>query len=74
MDGDNMGSLIHGVTLGATYKNLFHPLISENIKDNVNEFANFLNEKRLLTISTHTSISEALSDFAIYGVARIIDR
>ncbi len=82
MDGDKMGALVNGETIGSTWESIMHPdivkrLSSQNYdkkyKDNWdNIYKN--HPKRLLTPSIHLSISESLGDFAIYGVSRIIKK
>lgn len=82
MDGDKMGALVNGETIGSTWQTIMHPDIVKRLsiqnydkkyKDNWdNIFKN--HPKRLLTPSIHLSISESLGDFAIYGVSRIIKK
>lgn len=79
MDGDNMGKLINGDTIGATWGTVIHPEIrnrmsrqtfDEKYRTNWNQL---YDKKRLVTPALHASISEALGDFALYGVPQIID-
>ena len=81
MDGDRMGRLVNGQTLASTWSSILHPVIykklthrnfTEKYRKNWGKlFENF--PQRLLTPSIHAAISESLGDFAIYGVASIID-
>jgi len=80
MDGDNMGKLINGDTIGATWGTVIHPEIrnrmsrqtfNEKYRKNWNQL---YDKKRLVTPALHASISEALGDFALYGVPQIIDK
>jgi len=82
MDGDYMGKLVNGETLASTWQSVMHPEIVQRIQKP--EFdAAYHNmwqtifkqySKRLLTPSIHAAISEALGDFAMYGVAAIIEK
>jgi len=82
MDGDRMGRLVNGTTLASTWESILHPVIyekltSENFAKRYREnWANLFKNypQRLLTPSIHAAISESLGDFAIYGVASIVDR
>ena len=84
MDGDKMGDLINGETIASTWKSVMH---SEMVKRFENKefypqirrvwqeiFNNEKLNKMLLTPSTHSAISEALGDFAIYGVYSIVGK
>ncbi len=83
MDGDNMGKLINGETIAATWKKIMHPDIAERLEESdfdpsyrdmwsrIYESAGL--NKRLVTPAIHAAISEALGDFSIYGVAPIIE-
>jgi CRISPR-associated protein Cmr2 len=82
MDGDKMGDLINGKTIGASWNSIIHPKIKEKLKG-TNKFNGeiikgwkelFDKKIRNLIPSVHTSISESLGDFAIYGVAPIIEK
>jgi CRISPR-associated protein Cmr2 len=82
MDGDKMGDLVNGKTIGSTWKSVMHPdivhrLENENFDEKYRKnwakiFENY--KKRLLTPSIHAAISEALGDFAIYGVSSIVKK
>lgn len=84
MDGDNMGKLVNGETIAASWDKIMHPDIAARlIKDGFDPlyrdvwrkiYGNADLNKRLITPAIHAAISEALGDFSIYGVAPIIDR
>lgn len=82
MDGDKMGDLINGKTVGATWASIMHPKLKDKINGNNNfpkeitdGWKKLFNEKvRNMIPSLHASISESLGDFAIYGVAPIIEK
>lgn len=80
MDGDNMGKLVNGETLASTWESVMHPNIVKRLEkpefekkyhDNWRQIFQKHN-KRLLTPAIHTSISESLGDFSLYGVAGIV--
>jgi len=78
MDGDKMGDLINGKTIAAKWENILHPVILEKIKNPAfpkayrDFWTSLLADQRLITPAIHAAISEALGDFAVYGVASII--
>jgi CRISPR-associated protein Cmr2 len=82
MDGDNMGKLVNGETIAATWKDIMHPDIAKRLtmKDFDPLYKNVWNKiyespalnKRLVTPAIHAAISESLGDFSIYGVAPIV--
>lgn len=80
MDGDHMGKLINGDTMGATWGSAMHPEIRKRLQHPDFErgyrdaWAPLFNEncKRLVTPAIHAAISESLGDFSIYGVSQII--
>lgn len=80
MDGDNMGKLIMGETIAATWGSVLHPEIKKKMQNKDfeeryrNNWENLYEEKRLITPAIHSAISEALGDFALYGVPRIIEQ
>lgn len=82
MDGDHMGKLVNGDTLASTWETVMHPAIVHRLKQPEFEaaYGNVWRKifgdypKRLLTPSIHAAISEALGDFAMYGVATIIKK
>ncbi len=82
MDGDKMGDLINGKTIGASWKSIMHPEMRRKLEKN-NKFDDVVNtgwkklmEKNIRSIipAVHASISESLGDFAIYGVAKIVKK
>lgn len=85
MDGDRMGDLINGETLGSSWKTILHPNILEKInkeeyfkdlpiiKENWKNILEIYN-RRMVTPSIHLSISESLGDFSNYGVTGIINK
>jgi len=78
MDGDKMGDLVNGKTIAAKWENVLHPEIRKRINntDFPKVYRDFwtshMNAQRLVSPAIHAAISEALGDFAIYGVAKII--
>ncbi len=84
MDGDNMGKLINGETIAATWESVIHPKLLEKINKNntkwdkkyLDGWRSILNNKlkRNITPAIHASISESLGDFALYGVSNIIKK
>lgn len=82
MDGDKMGDLVSGTNIGSTWESIMHPEMTKRLKEkNFDEkyqknWAKIYKDypKRLLTPSIHASISESLGDFAVYGVAGIINK
>ena len=82
MDGDRIGRLVNGTTIGSTWESVLHPDFLSRVKketfeakfrDNWNKiFTQY--PQRLLTPAIHAAISESLGDFAIYGVAPIIKK
>lgn len=83
MDGDKMGKLVNGETLGSTWGSVMHPDIVERLKKQ--EFESKYRDnwqglfdpsqpvsKRLVTPAIHAAISESLGDFSLYGVSSII--
>lgn len=79
MDGDNMGKLISGNTIQATWGTVIHPVIKDRMEKYSFEeryrenWKNLYDKKRLITPALHAAISEALGDFALYGVPSIIN-
>jgi len=82
MDGDLMGKLINGETIGSTWKSVLHPEMLRRL-----ETANFEEKyrtgwkkvfdkypKRQVTPAIHAAISEALGDFSIYGAGQIVKK
>lgn len=80
MDGDHMGRLLAGETLGATWDSVIHPLLVERLTkpDFDSAYRAFwesrLNERRLVSPGVHAAISEALADFSLRAVPSIIEK
>jgi len=80
MDGDNMGRLVSGETLASTWESVLHPdLVTRFNMTGFNEvFAGFwkseLGKTRFLAPSVHAALSEALADFSIETVPRIVQQ
>lgn len=77
MDGDRMGDLINGITLGSTWQSVMHPDIVERLGGNFDSlykdnWKKLFGRKRILTPAVHAAISEALGDFSMYGVPDIV--
>lgn len=78
MDGDKMGKLINGETLGSIWKSVLHPELEKRLQGNFEaKFKNFwaerLQKPRLVSPAIHAAISEALGDFSLLTVPQIID-
>ncbi len=80
MDGDKMGELVNGKTLGSTWGSVMHPDIVERLKKPEFEkkyrenWKDIFEINRLVTPAIHAAISESLGDFSLYGVDRIIKK
>ncbi|WP_373500897.1 type III-B CRISPR-associated protein Cas10/Cmr2 [Desulfococcus sp.] len=82
MDGDNMGRLINGETIGSTWASAMHPEMKKRLEiatfdaDYRNAWEPFIqqNRKRLVTPAIHAAISESLGDFSVYGAAGIVEK
>lgn len=80
MDGDRLGRLVSGESLGSLWESVLHPdlpkkLTGSEIPQNYRDFwGKFLNAPRLLAPQVHAAISEALADFSLYTVPAIITR
>lgn len=81
MDGDRMGKLVNGETIASTWESIMHPEIFDKLQNGKIESPYSENwqkifqesPKRNLTPAIHSAISESLGDFAIYGVANIVN-
>jgi len=78
MDGDRMGKLVNGDTLGATWASVLHPLLAGKFKGDFEQrFKKFwqhrLRQRRLISPAVHAAISEALGDFALHTVPFLIE-
>jgi CRISPR-associated protein Cmr2 len=80
MDGDNMGKLISGNSIEATWGAVIHPEIRKRMEDPQFEmryrihWSKLYDQQRLVTPAIHGAISEALGDFSLYGVPSIIKK
>ena len=82
MDGDRMGKLVNGETIGSSWHSVMHPQIVDRLnmphfKKEYREAWSAISEKcpkRLVTPAIHAAISEALGDFSIHGVSEIVER
>lgn len=82
MDGDKMGKLVNGSTLASTWESVLHPDIFQRLQSESFDALYKKNwdkifkqyPRRLLTPAIHAAISESLGDFAIYGVASIVNQ
>ncbi|MBV5329729.1 MAG: type III-B CRISPR-associated protein Cas10/Cmr2 [Chlorobium sp.] len=79
MDGDKMGKLINGETLGATWQNVLHPELVRRLAGKFDgKFKKFWNEwmtrQRIISPAVHAAISEALGDFSLLTVPYIIEK
>ncbi len=79
MDGDRMGKLVNGDTLGSTWGSVLHPVLAEKLNGNFEpRFKNFwikrMKQPRLISPAVHAAISEALGDFALHTVPFLIEQ
>ena len=80
MDGDKMGSLVAGETLHSKWESVIHEKLVEKMKEqmhgeNYNLFwEKHLRDRRILAPSVHTAISEALGDFSLHAVPKIVEK
>jgi len=79
MDGDRMGKLVNGETLGSEWHTVLHPDLAKKLAaDFDKKFKDFwrerLSKKRLISPAVHAAISEALGDFSLYTVPEIIEK
>ncbi len=82
MDGDKMGDLINGKTIGAKWETVLAPSVAKRLKGEngfsdsvfINNWSNIFSEQRSVTPAIHAAISEALGDFSIYQVAPIVKK
>lgn len=77
MDGDKMGKLINGETLGSKWKTVLHPKLVERLNGNFDKtyhdfWNDWLEKQRIVSPAVHAAISEALGDFSISTVPAII--
>ncbi|HOV65186.1 MAG TPA: type III-B CRISPR-associated protein Cas10/Cmr2, partial [Spirochaetia bacterium] len=82
MDGDRMGRLVGGETIGSEWKSVLQKTLIDRMtsKDFARDYRDCWNSifskypRRLLTPAIHAAISESLGDFALYGVAPTIEK
>ncbi|MEW6750603.1 MAG: type III-B CRISPR-associated protein Cas10/Cmr2 [Candidatus Latescibacterota bacterium] len=80
MDGDHMGRLVNGETVAATWRSVLHPDLVRRLErpafvaSHRTFWAKNLDQRRLLAPAVHAAISEALGDFALQTVPRLIRR
>lgn len=80
MDGDKMGKLINGETLGSTWKKVLHPdLVRRLQKTDFDKrykglWDKWLPQARIVSPAVHAAISEALGDFSLLTVPHIIEK
>ncbi len=80
MDGDHLGKLVNGETLGATWGSVLAPELRSRLEGDFelskykNFWKNYFDKRRLVAPSTHAAISEALGDFSLYTVPAIINK
>ncbi|MEA1922863.1 MAG: type III-B CRISPR-associated protein Cas10/Cmr2, partial [Pseudomonadota bacterium] len=79
MDGDRLGKLVNGETLGATWGNVLAPELQKRLtgdfeKKHKDFWQEFFSKRRLVAPSTHAAISEALGDFSLHTVPSIINK
>ncbi len=88
MDGDKMGDLVGGKNIDALWETVLHPKIIKKLQSSENDIENIYVDiwnkifnhkkpavrKRLLSPATHSAISEALTDFSLYGVDSIVKK
>jgi len=79
MDGDRMGRLINGETLGATWESALHPDLNRRLQGAFEKkYKEFWDKRRPQTRhvspAVHAAISEALGDFSMLTVPGIIEK
>lgn len=79
MDGDRLGRLVSGESLGARWETVIHPELAKKLPEFPQEayqkfWEEFLSHPRLLAPQVHAAISEALADFSLHTVPAIIER
>lgn len=79
MDGDRMGKLINGETVGSRWETVLHSDLVRRLRGNFDKtFKDFwikwLGRPRFVSPAVHAAISEALGDFSIYTVPAIIEK
>jgi len=79
MDGDRLGKLVNGETLGATWGSVLAPELRKRLEGDFEKkhkdfWQDFFSKRRLVAPSTHAAISEALGDFSLHTVPAIINK
>jgi len=80
MDGDHMGRLVNGETLASRWETVLHPDLVERLKEPRfdKKYGSFWHDKlgqsRLLSPALHAAISEALAEFSLHTVPRIVNK
>ena len=80
MDGDHMGKLVNGETLGSQWRTVLHPdlvgrLEAPGFEEDFGLFwKKWLDQPRLLAPGIHAAISEALADFSLRTVPAVMAR
>ena len=80
MDGDRLGKLVNGETLGATWGSVLAPELRSRLEgefellEHKKFWQNYFDKRRLVAPSTHAAISEALGDFSLHTVPAIINK
>ena len=75
MDGDKIGDLVNGVTVSANWGSVLNPVLNTRIQSGILTKAvikQHIHKKRILSPALHQSISDALGQFSIFGVSKII--
>ncbi len=77
MDGDHLGKLVNGETLGATWGSVIAPELTRRLSGDFDSrhkgfWQRLHAEKRLVAPSTHAAISQALGDFSLFTVPAVI--
>jgi CRISPR-associated protein Cmr2 len=80
MDGDHMGRLVNGETLASRWNTVLHQDLIKRLEDTGFDpkYRSFwqkrLDQQRFLSPAVHAAISEALGDFSLYSVPKIITK
>lgn len=79
MDGDKMGSLVNGETLGATWKSVLHPSLVDRLQNNFDDdykkfWQKHFQAARQISPAVHAAISEALGDFSLLTVPEVVGK
>ncbi len=79
MDGDRMGSLVNGETLGARWKSVLHPELAARMAGRFEEkykkfWQKHFGETRQISPAVHAAVSEALGDFSLLSAPEIIEK